>query len=378
MDRPLPREDYIKLPFKERLIELSKADDTRAAELHESLISVDLQSLSINPHDKDEYDGKQYPRDRVRNSGLTCISETMEAGISIPNQDFETTVEVGKWYVDFFTRQPGMCVAFSADDIRSAKKRGEQAVMLSIEMDASQFVGPGIMLKRGTPDEHYPSLDNIDKLYALGVRRINPVHNFRNYLGDGCLERYDSGLSYYGLAFIERMNEVGMICDLSHCGEKSSFDAIEASSHPVFISHAGARSLFPENKRLKSDELIKALADKDGLIGACAIPNYMAPGQRQGIMDLMDHIDYIVDLVGVDHVGIGTDIIWGHHAALPVTIHYLIHMGIEPQAEYMNGIESLEEWPNITRGLVSRGYSDSDIEKIIGGNALRLMEGIIK
>lgn len=234
------------------------------------------------------------------------------------------------------------------------------------------------MLKRGTPDEHCPSLGNIDRFYRLGVRRINPILNYRNHLGDGCLERYDSGLSYYGLAFLERMNAVGMICDMSHWGEKSSFDAIDASAYPPLISHAGARSLFPENKRLKSDELIKALAEKDGLIGVCGIPNYLSPGKSQGIMDLLDHIDYIVKLVGVDHVGIGTDIIWGHHAALPVTLHYLMHMGIEPKAEYMEGIESLEEWPNITRGLVKRGYSDRDIEKIIGGNALRLMDRIIK
>jgi len=378
MDRSLPREDYIKLPFKERLIDLSKEDDKRATEIHESLISVDLHSLSINPFDRDEYEGKNYPRDRVRNSGLTCISETLEAGIRNPYHDFKTTTEVARWYVDFFHGQPGMCVALSADDIRSAKKRGEQAVLLSIEMDASQFVGPGIMLKRGTPDEYYPSLDNIDKFYELGVRRMNPILNYRNHLGDGCLERYDSGLSYYGLAFLERMNAVGMICDMSHWGEKSSFDAIAASRRPLLISHAGARSLFPQNKRLKSDELIKALAEKDGLIGVCGIPNYLAPGPGQGIMNLLDHIDYIVRLVGVDHVGVGTDIIWGHHAALPVTRHYLIHMGIEPRSEYMKGIESLEEWPNITRGLVARGYSDSHIEKIIGGNALRLMDQVIK
>ena len=80
----------------------------------------------------------------------------------------------------------------------------------------------------------------------------------------------------------------------------------------------------------------------------------------------------------MDHVGIGTDIIWGHHAALPVTVHYYYRMGIEPKTEYMHGIESLEEWPNITRGLVLRGYADADIEKIVGGNALRLMGQVIK
>jgi len=309
------------------LIKLSKKEDERANELNEKHISVDLHSLTFHPFSENEAEIKQYPRDRVRNSGLTCVSET----------------------VDDFGHNPN-----------------------------HEFIGPSIMYKRGTPEEHYPFLDRIDILYRLGVRRFDAIANYRGYLGDGCLERSDSGLSLYGLAFVERMNEVGMMIDTSHWGERSTFDAIEASKSPILISHAGARALVPKNRRLKSDELIRALAEKGGLIGVCGIPNYLAQARRQGVKDIMDHVDYIVDLVGVDHVGIGTDIVWGHHASLGVHRHYITHMGMEVAAEYMEGIESLEEWPNITRGLVSRGYSDGEIEKIIGGNALRVMDEVIK
>ena len=370
------RYEYLKLPFDDRLVKLSGNEEDRAVELHERLITIDAHSLSLDPFEE-QYGGRTYPRERVRNSGLTCFLEAIEDGQN-PNREFDTTVRTVWWYSNFFREQPSMGIAYNADDIREAKKSGRQVAMLSIEMDASQFIGPGIMHKRGTPEEHYPFLDRINIFHELGVRRIDPILNYRNYLGDGCLERYDSGLSYYGLAFVERMNQVGMIVDLAHWGERSSLDAIESSRDPVIISHSGARALFPKNKRLKSDELIRALAEKDGLIGVCAIPNYLSQKKRQGIEDVIDHIDHIVDLVSANNVMIGTDIIWGDQMALPVTRHYLIHMGIKVAAAYMEGIESLEEWPNITRGLISRGYSDQEIEKIVGGNMLQLIGKVVK
>ncbi len=377
-EKYLPRGEYVRLPFNERLIRLSKTEDERANELNEKCISVDLHSLTFHPFSEKEAETKPYPRDRVRNSGLTCISETVDDFGHNPNHEFQIVARDVWHYTDFFPTQQGMRIALCADDIREAKRDGEQSVLVSIEMDGSQVIGPSIMYRRGTPEEHYPFLDRIDILYRLGVRRFDAIANYRGYIGDGCLERSDSGLSLYGLAFVERMNEVGMMIDTSHWGERSTLDAIEASKVPLLISHAGARALVPRNRRLKSDGLIRALAEKGGLIGVCGIPNYLAQARRQGVKDVMDHVDHIVDLVGVDHVGIGTDIVWGHHASLGVHRHYITHMGMEVAADYMEGLESLEEWPNITRGLVSRGYSDGEIEKIIGGNALRVMDEVIR
>ena len=373
----LPREEYVKLPLTERLITLSQPEDERAKELAEKLVLIDLHCLTYHQFSEGKSEN-QYPRERVRNSGLTCISETVDDFGHNPNHEFQIVVKDVWYFTEFFPKIQGMNVAYNADDIRNAKKKNEQVVLLSIEMDGSQVIGPSIMYERGTPEEHYPFLDRINVLYSLGVRRFDAIANYRGYLGDGCLERYDSGLSRYGLAFVERMNEVGMLIDTSHWGEKSTFDAIEVSKGPILISHAGARALVPKNRRLKSDELIHALSEKGGLIGVCGIPNYLAQTSRQGVKDMITHIDYIVNLVGVDHVGVGTDIVWGHHASLGVHRHYIHHMGMRVAAEYMEGIESLEEWPNIIRGLVTSGYSDGEIEKILGGNALRVMEKVIK
>lgn len=364
------REEYVRLPFEERLIKLEPVEDEHARELCEQLITIDLHCLTYHQFSDHE---SPYPRSRVRNSGLTCLLETVDDFGHNPNHEYEKAAEDVRHFTRFFPEQQGMKVAYDIADIQQAKKTGQQSIMVSMEMDGSQVIGPGIMYQRGTPAEHYAFLNRIDTLHELGLRRFDLIKNFRNYIGDGCLERSDSGLSLYGLAVVERMNKVGMIIDTSHWGEQSTLDAIEISEDPILISHAGARALVPRNVRLKSDELIHALAEKDGVIGVCGIPNYLSQEKRQGVKDMAAHIDYVVELVGVDHVAIGTDVVWGDHAALPIHRHYIERMGMIVAAEYMEGIESLEEWPNIIRCLVHNGYSDNEISKIVGKNALNLM-----
>jgi len=331
-------------------MKLSKNEDDRATGLHEKLIVIDLHT-----HITDEYD-----RQRVRNSGLTCMFEA----VAVIEEIFDESMkQLGSFY-HFVQTQPDMRLGFCAEDIRRAKKDGKQLVMVQFE---PQTIGLQI--------------DRIDTLYGLGVRMMMLTFNSRNYVGDGCGERTDSGLSYFGLDVVERMNKVGMMIDLSHCGDRTTLDTIEASKDPVLFNHTGARALHPKCKRLKTDEAIKALAEKGGLMGISAVPNQLSNAKRQGIEDMLNHIDYAVKLIGIDHVALGLDKVFGdqvaHHRAGANTVFFLSRVGQELNADYMEGIESPEEWPNITRGLVSRGYSDQEIEKIIGGNALRIMEQVI-
>lgn len=374
-ERYRAREEYLRLPFEERLIKLEPSLDERARILCNRLVTIDLHCLTFHQFSDHK---SPYPRDRVKNSGLTCLLETVDNFGHNPNHEYQLAAEDVKYFTQYFPEQQAMNIAYNTSDIKQAKNAGQQTIMVSMEMDGSQVVGPGTMYKRGTPLEHYPYLKRINQLYELGLRRFDPIKNFRNYIGDGCLERIDSGLSHYGLAFIERMNRVGMIIDTSHWGEQSTLDAIETSQDPVLISHAGARALVPQNLRLKSDTVIHALAERDGVIGVCGIPNYLSQEKRQGVEDMIAHIDYIVDLVGINHVAIGTDIVWGDHAALPIHRHYIERMNMKVAADYMEGIESLEEWPNIIRCLVSHGYSDNDIRKIVGENAMRIMTKVFE
>jgi len=284
---------------------------------------------------------------------VTCFLEALDHLLN-PAEDFQVTLEqIGATRV-LLRRNAGFTLALSAEDIRRAKKEGKEAVMFQLE---PQTIGP--------------VLDRVDIGYELGVRCMLLTFNTRNFLGDGCGEKSNSGLSNLGFDVVERMNKVGMLIDLSHCGERTTLDAIEASKDPVLINHAGARTLNPIMSRLKSDEQIHALAEKEGVFGVSAIPNQLSNVKRQGINDLLNHVDYVVKLAEVDHVAIGLDICFDDHVAFHRTLikRLMRGTGQEFNAEYMEGI--------ITRGLVSRGYSDQEIEKIIGGNALRIIEQVV-
>ena len=352
----LSRDDYLKLRLKERFIKLDKTEEERATALHEKLPIVDLHSHLVFPH-RDDFD-----RQRVRNSGVTCF---VEAVAVLSENFYESMFELGSVF-HFVKKQPGMGLAFCAEDIRRAKREGKQAIMAQFE---PQTIGR--------------NLNNIEILSGLGVRMMMLTFNTRNYIGDGCAENQDTGLSYFGFDVVKRMNEVGMMIDLSHCGEKTTLDAIEASRDPVLFNHTGARSLNPKCTRLKKDEQMKALAEKGGLMGISAVPNQLANTKRQGIQDLLNHVDYAVKLIGINHVAIGLDNVFGdqvanHRKMMAQGLIDPAKAGMELNADYMEGIESPEEWPNITRGLVSRGYSDQEIEKIVGGNALKIMERTLK
>ena len=206
--------------------------------------------------------------------------------------------------------------------------------------------------------------------------------NTKNYLGDGCTERSDTGLSYLGMEVVQRLNEIGIMIDLSHCGVQTGLDAIRCSKDPVLFNHTGAQALNPGVARLKSDEQLRAIADKGGLVGISAIPNQLSSRPEQGIQDMLNHIDYVKNLVGIDHAAIGLDNIFGdqvaNHRELAASKGVDFRRStMNLAAEYMHGIESPLEWRNIVRGLVSRAYSDEEIRKVVGGNALRIMQEVI-
>jgi len=357
----LSRSDYLKLPLKERFrrtVQLTGIEEERSEQLHQKLISVDLHTHITTHH---EESGWEKDRARLWNSGVACFFEALDHLLN-PAEDFQVTLEQIGSTRAMLRQTPGFILALSAEDIRRAKREQKEAVMLQLE---PQTIGPVV--------------DRVDVGYDLGVRCMLLTFNSRNFLGDGCGEKSNSGLSNLGFDVVERMNKVGMLIDLSHCGERTTLDAIEASKDPVLINHAGARTLNPEMTRLKSDEQIHALAEKDGVFGVSAIPNQLSKANRQGIHDLLNHADYVAKLVGVEHVAIGLDICFDDHVAFHRTLIRKLMRGTGQQlnAEYMEGIESPEEWQNITRGLVSRGYSDQEIEKIIGGNALKITERVV-
>lgn len=233
-------------------------------------------------------------------------------------------------------------------------------------------------------------LDRIEILYGFGVRALGIAYSEGNALGSGLKEPGDGGLTVFGRKAVERMNKVGMLIDCSHCGDQTTLDTIEVSEKPIVLSHIGARALW-DSRRLAPDEVFTACAEKGGVIGIEAAPHTtITPTHPKHSLDsFMEHFEYVKNLVGIDHVGFGPDTLYGDHVGL----HRVYSAGLSldesrkssasnttddfPRVQYVTGVENpTEASHNILRWLVKAGYSDGDIEKVIGGNALRLMREV--
>jgi len=254
----------------------------------------------------------------------------------------------------------------SVEDISTAHKEGKLAIIPTLES--------------ATAIEN--EIDRVDVLYGLGIRMMGLVYSEANQLGGGLKEDRDGGLTDFGHEVVERMNKLGMVIDVSHCGDQTSLDAIEASKDPIFITHCGARALW-NIKRLKPDDVIQACGEKGGVIGIEAAPHTTITKNHpeHSIESVMEHFEYCVDLIGIDHVGFGPDTLYGDHVGL----HHVFskHLSIKKaftvhkEVPYVKGMENpTEAWWNIIRWLVKHGYSDNEIKKVIGGNALRILRRI--
>ena len=226
-------------------------------------------------------------------------------------------------------------------------------------------------------------IENVDIFRNLGVRVTQLTYNVRNLVGDGCLEPANGGLSRFGHSVVERMNAVGMLVDLSHCGQKTTAEGIAASRLPVAITHSGCNAV-ARHPRSKDDTELRALAEKGGVIGIYLMP-FLSPGRVPTRADVLDHLEHAINVCGEEHVGIGSDL-----STTPidgsgdyVTKHRefvagRIAKGIAAPNEDPDILFTVPELNNdrrmelIAEGLASRGHPSARIEKVIGGNWLRL------
>jgi len=259
-------------------------------------------------------------------------------------------------------------LATTTGDIRAAKDDGRVAFVISIEGAA--------MIEN--------ELDRIDILYGLGVRCLGIAYSEGNALGAGLREPRDGGLTVFGRQAVRRMNRLGMAIDVSHAGDQTSLDTIEASEQPVFVTHSGARALW-DSRRLKPDDVLRACAEKGGVIGIEAAPHTTITRQRptHSIESFMEHFEYCAELVGIDHVTFGPDALYGDHVGLHTALTEQLSIGASrgtleyPRVEYVEGLENpTESFPNIVRWLVAHGYSDEDIVKVVGGNTMRVLDHV--
>jgi len=252
------------------------------------------------------------------------------------------------------------------DDVRRAKENGQIAFIASLEA--------------ATAIEN--EVDRLDILYGLGIRSSGIAYSEANTLGSGLRETRDGGLTEFGRQAVRRMNKLGIAIDISHSGDQTSLDTIATSEKPIFITHAGARALW-NTKRMKPDEVLKAMAEKGGVIGIEAAPHTTLTKKhpKHSIESYMEHFEYCADLVGIDHVAFGPDTLFGDHVGLHHYFAKQLSIGAASrgmqyeEVEFVDGIENpAEAFPNIVRWMVKHDYSDGDIAKAIGGNVMRVLE----
>jgi membrane dipeptidase len=326
---------------------LKKTEDERAASLYSKAIVVDGSTI-VN------YQGNTLSK--LKKAGITASNHTVTR---VSNNFFEGCREISRCLEWVSNHLSEVLLVQSPQDIERAKEKGMYGVILGPQN--SDIVEGDIHL--------------LPAIYKLGVRIMQLTYQTRNYVGDGCAEKTDTGLSSYGLDLIQEMNRLGIVIDLSHCGRRTTDEAIDASKKPVVFSHTHPYTL-AKHQRNKTDEQIQALAEKGGIMG---ITEYspiaeVKPGVRPTIVDYLDQIDYVAKLVGVEHVGIGLDI---DETSTPERFAEFkrefpeLCRNYDFETRRIDGLSELTDCPQIARGLVSRGYSDDEILMILGGNFMR-------
>jgi membrane dipeptidase len=306
-------------------------------------------------------------------SGITAVNLTVGAIGNGPGVYEETVAGIALAEREIALNPGVFMKVLRADDLRTAKTSGKLGLIYGFQ--------DGSMLGA--------NVERLEHFYHLGVRIVQPTYNQRNLLGDGCLEQADAGLSTFGRQVIERIGELGILLDLSHCGQRTSKEAIAAAKGPLAFTHSGCRALV-DVPRNRTDEELRAVADKGGVTGIYFMPFLRQSGQPMAA-DVVRHIDHAVNVCGEDHVGIGTD---GGISTIELSDAYrkMHREFVEERTKNgyaapgeaadvfnfaldLNAPRRLETLADL---LLQQGYSEARVEKILGGNFARLFREVWK
>lgn len=307
----------------------------------------------------------------TRMSGLTAFHVTVgPVGTTPPDTAFTEAVRnINEWEREI-DRHPDVFMRVrTAADIATAKKTSRVGAIYGFQ--------DGVAFET--------DLKRLEDFHQLGIRVIQPTYNRRNLLGDGCLEPSDAGLSRAGFEAIERMNALGILVDLSHCGRKTAADAIRASKRPPAFTHTGSAAV-ADHPRNRTDAELRAVADKGGVSGVYFMP-YLSGGKQPTAADIIRHLEHMIDVAGEDHVSIGTD---GNISAQVLDDKYKAAFAKDTRARREAGIAAPHEtedgylfapdlntprrFESLAQMLSARGHKTDRIEKILGKNLLRVFQ----
>jgi membrane dipeptidase len=225
--------------------------------------------------------------------------------------------------------------------------------------------------------DHIREPDEVKLFFDLGQRVSQLTYNSQNFIGCGSTERQDCGVSDFGVSLIAKMNEVGMVVDVSHCGERTTLDAFELSKKPVAITHSNCRALV-NHPRLKTDEAIKKMAAGGGVMGITGVRMFVRDKEPTTLDHIVDHVAHVAKLVGVEHVGVGSDCDLSGYDALPADQMKQLRGGYKQSYAFrdkidIDGFDHPKKLFDLTEALLKRGFGDGDIKAILGGNFRRLL-----
>ena len=223
-------------------------------------------------------------------AGVTVACGTYEA-VGAPDAAYDNAVKgISEAHSIIGALDGELILVRTADDIERAQETGVHGLVIDFQ-NTTPFGS---------------DLDRINYFHGLGLRMVQLTYNLRNLVGDGCTEIYKTGLTYYGREVVRRLNDLNMIVDVSHCSEQVGWDAIDVSTALVIVSHSSSAAVCYHD-RGKSDELARAIADNGGFFGVVIVPGFLQETPEGTLDDFTRHLEHLIDVMGIDHVGIGTD-----------------------------------------------------------------------
>ncbi len=326
--------------------------DQRVEALHSRATLIDGRDPTFLLYRQTGEEKPQY-WDTIAKSGLTAIC----VDVPMVEDTFrEAAINFAAWH-DRAAAHPETTIIRSAADVERAKQDGVVGFILTSQSP--------------TPVENNVRL--VRALWELGLRSMEMAYQKRNLLADGCGETNDAGLSKFGVEVIHEMNRLGMAIDLSHASDKTMIQTIEESEQPVYFSHSNPRALV-DNPRNVTDAYLKRLVEKGGMCCASAYADFIQPNGAQ-VGTRLEHyvkvIDYLVNLIGIDHVGIGFDV---GESRTPAEVALI--GGGDASKRYVQELMTRSNLRALTRALVERGYKDDEVEKIMGRNLLEFFRTV--
>ncbi len=299
--------------------------------------------------------------------GTTAVAPSLNASDGIDG----AMRSIARWLARIEAHPEKFIHVTRATDVTTAKNQGRLGIIFHFQ-------------------DTDPVVDDLNLLAAyarLGVRMVQLTYNRKNRVGDGCEERTDAGLSRFGVRMIQEMNRLGLIVDLSHTGYRTTMDAMDVSSAPPVFSHANCRAVCDSVRNLRDDQ-IRAVAARGGTIGVVGFPAFVAPVPKPTLEHLIAHIEHIAQLVGTDAIALGLDYFDGMAGVAPTRVaaalyRRLLAEGVwtadgypPPPWHYPEGLDSPSGLPRLTAALLARGFSVQDVQKIMGGNFLRVFRQV--